>query len=151
MEPKSVPTEMQPEEAVETEIVHTGRRRAYAGRLGCAGLVLAWALCLLIPGVLMYLAVQGEIAIWHGSSVPEWEQHPLLQVKLLMEIETRGISITTSTSITLPADVTCMQTDVRFVLWQGSGDNVNYCDCYQGDESGKVWQLISTIRGVCSE
>jgi hypothetical protein len=151
MEPKAVPTEVESEEAVETEIIYTGRRRAYAGRFGCALIVLGWSLCLLIPGLLMYLAVQGEIALWHGGDVPAREDHPRFQVKLLMEAETRGISVTTSIPLTLPANVTCMQTDVRFVLWEGSGDNVSYCDCYQGDTSGEVWQLISTTNGVCSE
>lgn len=152
MEPKSVPTETQPDEAVvESEIIYTGRRRAYAGRLGCAVIVLGWSLCLLIPGLLMYLAVQGEIAFWHGDDVPSSDAHPRLQVKLLMEADTRGLSITTSNPISLPENITCMQTDVRFVLWQGSGNNVNYCDCYQGDESGDNWQLISTAAGVCSE
>lgn len=130
------------------EIIYVGQRRAYTRRFGCGLAVLAWLLVLLIPGFLFLLAIQGEIVLWHGGDVPASESHPLLQVKLLMEIETRGLNITRSTPVTQSESETCMQTVVSYLLWQGEGSNVSYCDCYE--RANETWQLTSTGDGSCA-
>ncbi|HEX2622673.1 MAG TPA: hypothetical protein VHL11_21080 [Phototrophicaceae bacterium] len=152
MEPRAVPGGTPEPEVIESEtpaIVYVGRRQAYIRRAGCGCAVLLWALFLLIPGFLLVLATQGEVVVWHENSVPEPALHPLLQVKLLMEVETRGLNITTSTPVNKPDNLTCMQTEVRFVLWQGNGNNVSYCDCYQREGDKQPWTLISTVSGTC--
>jgi hypothetical protein len=142
------PTETQAENAEAPQVIYVGQRRAVVRRVGCGVAVILWALFMLIPGFLLLLAVQNEVIIWHGSGVPEPEAHPLLQVKLLMEIQTRGVSITTSSLQAGANHQTCMQTHVRYVLWQGQGENVSYCDCYTRAE-GDTWQFISTVSGSC--
>jgi hypothetical protein len=142
------PTETQADNAEAPQVIYVGQRRAFVRRIGCGFAVILWAVFMLIPGFLLLLAVQNEVIIWHGSSVPEPEAHPLLQVKLLMEIQTRGVSITTSQPQTSANNQTCMQTHVRYVLWQGQGENVSYCDCYTRLEGG-AWQFMSTASGNC--
>ncbi|MBC8099657.1 MAG: hypothetical protein H7Y11_09455 [Armatimonadetes bacterium] len=126
------------------------RKRGVVGRVGCVGALLLWLIVILFPAFLLVLAVQGEVTVWHGSDVPEPGLHPLLQVNLLMEIQTRGVSITTSTPSTQPGDLTCMQTEVRFVLWQGTGDNVGYCDCYTRANAQAPWQFVRMGQGACA-
>jgi hypothetical protein len=130
------------------EVIYVGRRSAYLKRAGCGLAVLLWMVVLLIPGLFFLLAIQGEVALWHGAGVPEPEAHPLLQVKLLMEVETRGLNITRSVPIIQSNDVTCMQTSVNYLLWQGEGNNVSYCDCYR--RNGEMWEFISTNEGNCT-
>lgn len=134
----------------EPTIIYVGRRKAYAKRAGCGAAVLLWIVVLLIPAFLFLLAVQGEVALWHGGDVPEGGSHPLLQVKLLMEIETRGLNITSSNVVKPEEGLTCMQTHVRYVLWQGEGSNVSYCDCYTRESDEAAWELVTTNEGSCN-
>jgi hypothetical protein len=136
-------------EESEPKIVYVGRGKAYAKRAGCGAAVLLWMVVLLIPAFLFLLAIQGEVALWHSGDVPEGESHPLLQVKLLMEVETRGLNITSS-NVVRQDDLTCMQTSVRYLLWQGEGNNVSYCDCYTRESNESAWELVTTNEGSCA-
>ncbi len=143
----------QDEAGGDVQSVVTGRARAWFSRIGCAGGLLLWAFVLLIPGTLFVLAIQGEIALWHGGGFPAGEEHPMLQVKLLMDADTRGLNITSSalsaTEDRAAEEIACIQTHVRYVLWQGTGDNAAYCDCYARVDVESPWALRSTYAGTC--
>lgn len=117
-------------------------------RLGCLTI---WLPLILLPLLLFMLAVQGEVALWHSGSFPAGEEHPALQAKLLMEIDTRGLNVTRSYIATSSADnnAACVQTVVRFVLWQGASTPADYCDCYAREASDAPWVLQSTAAGQC--
>lgn len=124
--------------------------RGCAWRLGC---LLVWLPLMLLPLCLFVMAVQGEVALWHGQSFPESAEHPYLQAKLQMDIDTRGLNVTRSyISNSNSADTAvCVQTNVRFVLWQGSGEPVDYCDCYIRDSAEQPWSFDTRSPGLCGQ
>jgi hypothetical protein len=120
--------------------------KGYAWRAGC---LIIWIPLILLPIIFIVLATQNEIAVWHGDSMPEGSAHPVIQVKLIMEIDTRGLNITRSYLATETDQSLCVQTDVSFLLWQGRGDNVSYCDCYAREATTQPWLFSASTAGVC--
>jgi hypothetical protein len=118
--------------------------KGIAWRAGC---IVIWLPLILLPLLLMLLALNGELVVWHGNDMPDREAHPWFKATLIMEIDTRGLNITRSSLVSGADGLTCVQTDVSFVLWQGEGEPANYCDCYQ--RAGEAWQLVSTGAGIC--
>ncbi|MCY3574792.1 MAG: hypothetical protein OXG92_07335 [Chloroflexi bacterium] len=117
-------------------------------RLGCLLLLIAWFALLLLPCGLFYLAANGEIRLQHRD-IPQPHAHPLLLISLVSEERERGLRIETS-AVVASQPALCVETAVRFVLWQSSGgdQNARYCDCYArgADES---WLLHDTSAGTC--
>jgi hypothetical protein len=128
------------------------RRRGPARRLGCAIALLIWFTLLLTPCALFYLAAEGEIRFDHRD-IPEPHAHPFLLISLVSEMEDRGLRIETSRVADTRSSegVICVETTVRFLLWQYSGGNqdVTYCDCYRRQESEEAWELRGTSPGLC--
>jgi hypothetical protein len=122
-------------------------RQGLFGRIGCGIAVVLWFIVILLPACLLVMAIQGEIALWHGGDFPEGESHPFLQAKLLMDADNRGINFTSSSLVDIPGDQVCVQTHVRYILWQGRGENVSYCDCYMRENEN--WRFIESTRGNC--
>jgi hypothetical protein len=121
--------------------------RGIAWRAGC---IVVWLPLMLLPLALMVLALNGEIVFWHGAQMPENAAHPWFRATLLMDADTRGVNITRSSVVSGGEDgLTCVQTDVSFLLWQGRGEPAQYCDCYQRLAEGEDWMFISTERGAC--
>ena len=129
------------------------KRRNPLLRAGCGLAVIIWFMLILTPCALFYLAANKEIRISFGD-IPQPHEHPLLLISLVSERSDRGLRIATSTVVTRAGDDTtaCVQSDVRFVLWQSqAGDqNVTYCDCYDRDDTDSGWQLFETMSGSCS-
>ena len=122
--------------------------RGYAWRLGC---IVVWLPLILLPLFLLILATQGELALWHADSFPDGEEHPFVQAKLLMDIDTRGLNVTRSYISSSNAEDTavCIQTQVRFLLWQGEGVPVDYCDCYARNTATDPWEFEARAQGMC--
>ncbi|MCU0466943.1 MAG: hypothetical protein MUF38_20555 [Anaerolineae bacterium] len=119
--------------------------RGLAWRAGCIAI---WLPLILLPFVLLILAANGEIVISNGGDMPEPEAHPWLRATLIMEIDTRGLNITRSSIASRDeGGLTCVQTDVSFLLWQGEGEPARYCDCYE--QVGEAWSLVSTESVTC--
>ena len=129
------------------------KKRSLAKRLGCGLLLISWFLLLLTPCALFYLAANGEIRI-HHADIPQPHEHPRLQISLISEADDRGLRIVTS-FIVEPSDADralCVETDVRFVLWESSaGDqDSRYCDCYGRASATAAWELTDTFGGACA-
>ncbi|MDE2636653.1 MAG: hypothetical protein OXI30_09835 [Chloroflexota bacterium] len=127
-------------------------KRSNARRLGCAIALLIWFALLLTPCALFYLAANGEIRFDHRD-VPQPHAHPLLLVSLVSEAADRGLRFETSRIIEAQSngEMLCVETAVRFLLWEYSGGNqdVSYCDCYQREGLEADWELVGTSSGVC--
>ncbi|MYE26061.1 MAG: hypothetical protein F4X87_02360 [Chloroflexi bacterium] len=127
-------------------------QRSKARRLGCALAVLIWFALLLTPCALFYLAANGEIRFDHRD-VPQPHAHPLLLVSLVSEAADRGLRFESSRIVEAQSNSErlCVETAVRFFLWEYSGGNqdVSYCDCYQGEASDADWELVRTSSGPC--
>lgn len=117
-------------------------------RMGC---VVIWLPLILLPVLLFSLAFNGDVSLWHGAGFPESSQHPFLQARLLMEIDTRGVNITRSyIASSSPDDLSaCVETEVRFLLWQGKGEPADYCDCYARETTDAAWTFQSQSASTC--
>lgn len=122
-------------------------------RLGCSAMLVIWFTLLLAPCALFYLAANREIRLWHRE-VPEPHAHPLLLLSLVSETDDRGLRFERSfvTSGRSSTTATCVETNVRFFLWQSKSGNqdANYCDCYEQDDEQSAWELESTYAGHCN-
>jgi len=126
------------------------RRRAWYKRPGCLVGVVIWFIVMLLPLFLFILAIEGELTINHPGDVPNKFAHPMLQVKLIMEIDYRGLSITTSSVNREGDDDLCIENQTRYLLWQGEGEPATYCQCYSRDEADDDWQRTEQPGATCS-
>ncbi|MCU0480788.1 MAG: hypothetical protein MUE54_06185 [Anaerolineae bacterium] len=131
------------------EYVFRERKRNPIRRAGCTVLLIFWFLFLLTPLCLFVLAVQGEITIAHFGDVPESYQHPLFQVQLVMEEDYRGLRIVNATLHNQTDEAICVQTNVRYLLWEGEGDPATFCRCYEREITESVWNLSEEILEAC--
>ena len=116
--------------------------------IGCWILIAMWFLLLLAPCAVFLLVVQGEITIWH-SNIPDPESHPRFQISLISEAEYRGLMVTSSSINPPNGEQLCLQTDVRFILWEGDADSSRYCDCYIQSATSEGWQFSGSTTGEC--
>lgn len=120
------------------------KKRGPLGRLGCALGLIIWAILILSPCILIALAVQGEISISTGDAPDQ-----RLRIWLIMEAAQRGIGISNASVRSSVEGQTCLQTDAQFFLWQGRGEPVSYCECYQHEAGSKAWIPLGTTPGEC--
>lgn len=149
-------TEIEQEPVVETPDAPAGvrRQRGLLGRLGCVALFVVWLFFMLLPSLLIILAIQGEIGLWHGGRIPDSEAHPLLLIKLLNDPENldhQGFSVTTSSVSRAAETEICLQTHVRYFLWEGDGPPASYCDCYTraSADAEAGWDYAGSTQGAC--
>ncbi len=122
-------------------------------RVGCGLLLPLWFMLLMMPCALLYLAVNGEIRIWQPG-VPEPYAQPRLLVSLISEADDRGLRIETSSVFHADTDNlrTCVETKVRFLLWESQGGNqdVSYCECYERVDLESTWAWDRTYGNSCT-
>jgi hypothetical protein len=112
-------------------------------RIGCIILLIPWFLVLLTPCALILLATQGEITVRYGS-IPGQE----VRVYLQMEALERGLVVSTGSTSTGPDGTQCVQTDTRYLLWQGQSEPSVYCECFR--QTDGEWQPLSLEMNVCT-
>ncbi len=133
---------------IEYVVVEQSRRSIWR-RPGCLLGLLLWMVFLMLPLGLFILAIEGDITIYHGGGVPERLEHPRLQIRLVSEIDYRGLNVNTSSVNRSGSNTMCIQTDVRYLLWQGDGEAATYCDCYGRSDTESAWVFESTAAGQC--
>lgn len=138
-------------EEIEYFVEEVPRKRTPLQRLGCFVGLIIWFVVMLLPIAFIILAVNGEIIISHGAGIPDRHEHPRLQINLIMDAESRGLQFINSTVAVDEADTLCMETNVRYLLWEGQGAPAVFCDCYSRDSttSNNMWQYTETIMDTC--
>lgn len=131
------------------EYIFIKRKPNLFRRLGCTILLILWFTFLLLPLFLFILAVQREITISYVNDIPDSYQHPLFQIQLVMESDYRGLRIVNATLHNHTETTVCVQTNVRYVLWEGEGDPATFCRCYQRSDSKTEWTLSSQQLEAC--
>jgi hypothetical protein len=129
-------------------VVHH-KRRAWWKRPSCLVQLILWMSIMMLPAVFMVLAFQGDITFYHRGDIPNKFQHPFLQVKLIMEEDYRGLSLTNASVLHDDADNLCVETSIRFLLWEGQGEPATYCQCYT--RSNEAWQPVDSEQGTCRD
>ena len=87
------------------------------------------------PLVAVLLATQGQIDVGEAPG-----NH--LRLFLVQEQDAQGVGVEWTRRVGEPAG--CAQTSVRYLLWEGEGQGVTYCRCF--DEQGR---LVDNQRGAC--
>jgi hypothetical protein len=109
------------------------------------GGVLLWVVILLIPLSVMVLAIRGEFRFNLPGNAPNRE----MRVWMVMEKDERGIAYSrpfVASREDLSIDV---QTDVRYLLWEGEGEAISYCQSYNRESEAAGWELAGSTEGVC--
>lgn len=126
------------------EIILSPKRRGLLWRLGCGLILIIWFLILLTPCFFLVLASQQEIRISQGE-LPGQE----IRVWLVMDEKQRGLGISSTFTQEIDGAI-CLQTSVSYVLWQGSGEASQYCDCFiHPSAEASAWTLAQTYSGAC--
>lgn len=108
--------------------------------------MVVWFLLVLTPCALGILATQGEITVNLGS-VPGQQ----LRAWLIMEPDERGIGLSSPATVnTSRENALCMQTDVRYLLWEGEAESVSYCECYARDSADAAWAFVPSEPTACA-
>jgi len=131
------------------EYVVKTRRRSIWRRLGCGLGIIGWLAFISLPMIFIVLAVRGQITIPRGGDIPNPDSYPYLQVRLVTEMDFRGLNITSTMVERDGSDALCVQTNVRFILWQGEGEPATYCECYTRAGSDAVWDVMEAREGAC--
>lgn len=105
-------------------------------RLFYAFLLLFWLALVLFPGFAFILAANGQIELGDDP-----QRH--LRIFLISETDAGGVGIERARPVRDPAG--CAETSVSYLMWQGEGESVRFCQCY--DEQGGV---IFTRSAACS-
>lgn len=84
-------------------------------------IAVAWLGVMSLPALAVILAVQGQIQLGDDA-----RHH--LRLFALQEPEVRGIGIEWTRP--LRRQPNCSRTTVSYLLWQGEGENVAFCQCY---------------------
>jgi hypothetical protein len=111
-------------------------------RVGCGSLVVIWFILLLTPCLFVVLATQREIVLTH-SDIPNDD----FRVWLIQERGHHGIALSNSRRVSAANDAACILIDVRFIMWQGTGDPNHYCSCYT--RQNNRWVSIAEGPEAC--
>lgn len=123
------------------------------GKIGCGVLLVLWFVLLLLPCAMFWLATGHTFTIAHGGDVPEAEQHPRFEIRLIMETDNRGLQLFSSHVVRNGDNLLCVQADVNYILWQSSEDTpaVVYCDCYERSDTESMWLFVGTTNSTCGQ
>jgi hypothetical protein len=120
-------------------------RRSRLRRIGCGVLLVIWFVLVMSPCAVFLIATQGEIRLPLGGA-PNQE----LRLWLIMQPRERGFGLSLASVRDVPGEgIACVQTDVRYLLWTGSGENVVYCVCYARPDGDADWTFIESLEGQC--
>jgi hypothetical protein len=96
------------------------RRAGYT--LGC----LVWLVVMFLPCLGFMLAVRGEFTWQRGEFAQD-------RLWLIQEIDERGLGYSAA-RVTRNEEAVdgpiCVRTRVRFLMWRGTAEPVEYCECY---------------------
>lgn len=115
-------------------------------RLGRWVLVVVWFMILLVPGFFILMVINGEVSIALGDA-PEQK----VRVWLLSEIRERGFAISTGSVASRTESEVCVQTRLRYLLWQGTPEPADFCECFVRADPNAEWSFTTSWQGECTD
>ena len=109
-------------------------------------LVVVWFIILLIPAFFILMVINGEFSLTLGDA-PEQK----LRIWLVSEIRERGFGISTGSVTSRDEQNVCVQTDLRYLLWQGSQEPSVYCECFERLDAAAEWSYTIGWQASCAE
>jgi hypothetical protein len=116
----------------------------WARRIGCGIALVFWFALLLLPSVFLILLFNNEITITTGDA-PDQQ----IYIYLISEARERGIGVRTGSVASRDDTNVCVQTEQRYLLWQGTGEPATFCECYSRSSSSESWSLASSEPNAC--
>jgi hypothetical protein len=110
------------------------RVRQFANRAGCCLIFVLWLGVMAIPIFFVVMLVQKEVVI-SRSDLPEHE----FRIFLLEEPRQRGFGLEQGDIVSGGEEegLYCVKTHVDYFLWEGEGEDVAYCECFE--KLGDTW------------
>ena len=106
--------------------------------------VFVWVIFMSIPILFVMMAIVGEFR-FQAIGVPKDE---VVRIWLVREPKERGFGFSIPSVVDRMDDELYVQTNVNYLLWQGTGESVSYCMGYQRSE--REWQQFSISEGKCN-
>lgn len=103
-----------------------------------------WFALLLLPCFFLTLAFNQEIVIPTGDLPGQY-----VRIWLVMEPFERGIGYSTASVQQSGGERACVTTSTGFLLWQGRGEPVSACECYERAAATADWSLVSVAPDAC--
>ena len=119
----------------------------FVRRCSCVGGLLFWVVLFITPCICFVpLFVNGEVSLAYGG-------RPGQEIRLfrVSENTARGLGFSWG-SIDFENDdgSYCVQTEVRYLLWEGDAENVGFCQCYVGLGDDQ-WDLAASYENDCNK
>ncbi len=119
--------------AEETTTLKTTRAKRtplwWARHIGCGLLLAVWFLLMLSPCVFITVLVQGEFTI-QLSDRPNHQ----LRIFNVDTDDSRGFGFSIGNIQRETEEEVCVVTQVRYIMWRGENEPVDYCQCYTRSE-----------------
>ncbi|MEM6285460.1 MAG: hypothetical protein AAF787_24935 [Chloroflexota bacterium] len=106
--------------------------------------IIAWVIILLVPFLLVVLAMRGNVEVNLPGDVPE-----NLRVWMVMEKDQRGVAFSLPTVAERTDEELQVQTNVRYLLWEGANEALAYCSTYSRVDDS--WSLAGVSEVACGE
>lgn len=115
-------------------------------RITCCGFIALSVFLFLFPCFILTIIVEGEVVYSTGDRAGE--EVRFFQV---MEDDTRGFGMSWgSVEQELEDGNYCIKTEVRYLVWEGDGDSLSYCECYTEVGDGE-WDVFEFRGSNCEE
>lgn len=89
-------------------------------RLGYVLIILVWLVVITFPFFAVFLASQGEVRLGEDP-----QRH--VRIFLIQERDLQGVGIERARP--LRDTTSCFQTRLSYLMWEGEGENVSFCQC----------------------
>lgn len=106
--------------------------------------IVVWVLILSIPLILVSLSIVGEFSFQLPGDYPDNR----LRVWMVMEPRERGFAYSLPLVIEQSEDKLTVETNVRYMLWEGEGEHVIYCQRY--NLVNEAWSMSGQTEGECN-
>jgi hypothetical protein len=100
-------------------------------------IVVVWLVVMSFPALAFFLATKGEVRLGGEDSY--------VRLFLVREEGSEGVSVEWARPSGQAAG--CIQSRVVYLLWEGRGDNVTYCQC----RDRSTGATLSAVQGRCNE
>ncbi len=120
------------------------RGQRYLRRLGCLVVFVVWLICMTMPCFFVTLMVENEV-VHRRSDRPGHE----VRVFRVEDSDTQGFGLSWG-SLKNEQDNGdyCVSTTTRFLVWEGTAETTDYCECYEQVDEG-TWQLTGAYQADC--
>jgi hypothetical protein len=110
--------------------------KKWGGRFVYLLILVIWLLVMSFPIVAAVLASRGQIEFGTEGSTNR------VRLFLVQDREQEGVGLEWTRDI---GDGSCRQGRILYAMWKGSGDNAQYCTCYDSEGA-----LIENVPGACA-